>query len=56
MCMQCVTGASVAAGATATGLIAWLHTRAPSWLTARRLKLATAFVVFLGVIAASVQF
>lgn len=55
MCMQCVTGASVAASATATGLLAWLHTRAPGWLTARRMKVATAGLITVGLIAAGLQ-
>lgn len=46
----------MAAGATATGLIAWLHTRAPAWLTAKRMKLVTAFLLVFGVIAAGIQF
>ncbi|MCB0870650.1 MAG: hypothetical protein KDB52_07455 [Solirubrobacterales bacterium] len=53
--MQCVTGAAVAAGATATGLRAWLHTRAPDWLTAKRMKLITAGLLTVGVIAAGIQ-
>jgi hypothetical protein len=40
MCMQCMAAATTAA-AGATGLRAWLATRAWSWLTPRRLKLAT---------------
>lgn len=55
MCMQCVTGATMAASATATGLTAWLHTRSPGWLTARRMKAVTACLLTLGVIAAGIQ-
>lgn len=55
MCMQCVTGAAVAAGATATGLRAWLNARGPSWLTAKRMKVVTACLFTLGVIAAGIQ-
>ena len=55
MCMQCVTGAAVAAGATATGLRAWLHARSPGWLTGRRMRFVTACLLTLGVIAAGIQ-
>lgn len=55
MCMQCVTGATVAASATATGLVAWLHTRAPGWLTAKRSKVATACLLTLGVLLAGIR-
>ncbi|MDQ5894458.1 MAG: hypothetical protein QG596_719 [Actinomycetota bacterium] len=55
MCMQCVTGATVAASATATGLTAWLHTRGFTWLTARRMKVVTACLITFGVLAAGLQ-
>lgn len=45
----------MAASATATGLTAWLHTRAPGWLTARRMKVVTAFLLGFGVIAAGIR-
>ena len=55
MCMQCVTGASVAAVATATGLRAWVGTRAPGWATTARMKLVTAGILTAGVLAAGLQ-
>lgn len=55
MCMQCVTGASVAAVATATGLRAWLSVHRPAWLTPPRLRLMTAGLVTAGVITAGIQ-
>jgi len=55
MCMQCVTTGAVVAGAAATGLRAWLVQRRPGWATPRRLKLATACLLFCGVLAASLQ-
>jgi hypothetical protein len=55
MCMQCAAGATVAATATATGLRAWLGARRPGWLTPRRMKLMTAGLLTLGVVAAGVQ-
>jgi len=55
MCMQCVTGASVAAGAAATGLRAWLNVHRPVWATAGRMKAFTAAVLTLGVLAAGVS-
>lgn len=55
MCMQCVTGATVAASATATGLIAWLRVHSPAWLTARWMKAITACLLTLAVIAAGLQ-
>jgi hypothetical protein len=56
MCMQCVTGAAVAATASATGLRAWLGARKGSRPSPRAMKLLTAFLVTAGVIAAGLQF
>ncbi|MBN8867556.1 MAG: hypothetical protein J0H98_08375 [Solirubrobacterales bacterium] len=53
--MQCVTGATVAAGATATGLRAWLNVHRPHWITARRMKALTATMLTLGVLAAGLS-
>jgi hypothetical protein len=50
MCIQCMASA-MTAGAAATGMRAWLATRSPSWMTARRLKLATAALLAAGVLA-----
>jgi hypothetical protein len=55
MCMQCVTTGVVAAGATATGLRAWLHTHQPAWATPARMKAMTAAILTLGVLAAGVS-
>jgi len=55
MCMQCVTTGVVAAGATATGLRAWLNTHKPAWATPRRMKAITAAILTLGVLAAGVS-
>jgi hypothetical protein len=51
MCMQCMAGA-MAAGAGATGLRAWLSARAPRWLTAGRLRVATGGLLVAGLLAA----
>ncbi len=54
MCMQCMATA-MAAGAAATGLRAWIGARQPRWMTPRRLKLATAAILVIGVLAAGSQ-
>jgi hypothetical protein len=51
MCMQCMASAMVA-GAAASGMRAWLATHSPSWMTPRRLKLATGALLAAGVLAA----
>ena len=56
MCMQCVTGAAVAATASAAGLRAWLGTRKGRSLSPRTMRLATALIVMAGVVAAGIQF
>jgi hypothetical protein len=53
MCMQCMMGA-MAAGASASGLRAWLATWAPRWLTPRRQRFATRGLLVAGVLAAGV--
>jgi hypothetical protein len=53
MCMQCMAGA-MAAGASASGLRAWLVAWAPRWLTPRRRRIATRGLLVAGVLAASV--
>lgn len=55
MCMQCAAGVTVAATATATGLRASLGAKRPGWLTPGRMKLMTAGLLTVGVIAAGVQ-
>jgi hypothetical protein len=51
--MQCMMGA-MSAGATASGLRAWLIARAPLWLTPRRRRFVTPLLLVAGVLAASV--
>lgn len=51
--MQCMIGA-MSAGATATGLRAWLVARAPLWLTASRQRHLTYMLLAVGVLAAGV--
>ena len=51
--MQCVAGAMTAA-AGATGLRSWLAAKRFSWMTPRRLRLATLGLICAGVLAASI--
>ena len=51
--MQCMVGA-MSAGATATGLRAWLIARAPRWLTPNRQRRLTRALLIAGVLAAGV--
>ncbi len=51
MCMQCMASA-MTAGAAATGMRAWINTHQPRWMTPRRMKVATALILSLGVLAA----
>ena len=53
MCMQCMMGA-MSAGATATGLRAWLVARRPPWLTPARQRRLTYMLLWMGVLAAGV--
>ena len=53
MCMQCMIGA-MSAGATATGLRAWLVARQPRWLTPSRQRRLTCMLLVVGVLAAGV--
>jgi len=55
MCSQCVAGASVAAVASATGLRAWIKIHQPHWLTPKLMKITTACLLTLGVLAAGLQ-
>lgn len=41
--------------ASATGIRAWLRLHRPAWITARRMKLVTAALLTLGVLAAGLQ-
>jgi hypothetical protein len=55
MCMQCMAGAMTAVG-SAAGIRAWLTSRGFSWLTPRRMRLATFSLIGLGLVGASVGF
>jgi hypothetical protein len=50
MCMQCMATA-MTTGAAASGMRAWIATHQPRWMTPKRLKLATAAILTVGVIA-----
>jgi hypothetical protein len=52
MCAQCMMAATGAA-AGATGIRTWLATRGYSWLTPRRMRVATVAMIGAGLIAAS---
>lgn len=49
--MQCMATA-MTAGAAATGMRAWIATHKPPWMTPRRLKITTAAILSVGVLAA----
>lgn len=49
MCMQCAATAAVAVG-SASGIRAWLRTRATAWMTPRRMRGATVGLLGLAVI------
>jgi hypothetical protein len=51
MCVQCMATAMVS-GAAITGMRAWIVTHTPSWMTPRRLKVTTAALLIVGVLAA----
>ena len=53
MCAQCMMGATAAVAAS-TGMRAWLANRGFSWLTPRRMRLATISLIVVGLIGASV--
>jgi hypothetical protein len=55
MCMQCASGAAVAATAGATGLRAWIGARKPSWATPGRMKLVTGGLITAAVLVAGIQ-
>ena len=56
MCMQCLTGAAVAATASATGLRAWIGARKGHCPSPRAMKVVTALIVTGGVVAAGLAF
>jgi len=49
--MQCMATA-MTAGAAATGMRAWIATHKPRWMTPKRLKITTAAILTVGVLAA----
>jgi hypothetical protein len=53
MCAQCMIGATTAA-AGVSGIRAWLAAKGFSWLTPRRLRLATVSLITVGLVGASV--
>lgn len=53
MCVQCMMGATAAATGV-TGIRAWLASKAFSWLTPHRMRLATISLIVAGLIGASV--
>ena len=52
--MQCMTYAATSVGA-AGGIRAWVAGRNPSWLTPRRLRMLTAALLTIAVLAAGVR-
>ncbi len=56
MCVQCAMGATGAAAAAGgvTGVRLWLRARAFSWMTPRRMRLATASLIVAGLVGSSV--
>jgi hypothetical protein len=43
---------AMTAGAAATGMRAWIASHTPHWMTPRRLKITTAVILAVGVLAA----
>jgi hypothetical protein len=43
---------AMTAGAAATGMRAWVATHTPSWMSPKRLKITTAAILTVGVLAA----
>ena len=53
MCIQCMMGA-MTAGASATGIRSWLAQRSFNWLTPRRLRVISAGLLLVALVASSV--
>ena len=55
MCVQCATGATTAAAAVGgvAGIRVWLAAKRLSWMTPRRMRLATMSLTVVGLIGAS---
>jgi hypothetical protein len=54
MCMQCMSYAMTAVGA-AGGFRSWAASKNPSWLTPRRLRMLTAALLTVAVLASGVR-
>jgi hypothetical protein len=54
MCMQCMTYAMTSVGA-AGGLRSWVASHSPAWMTPRRLRLFTAALLTVAVLASGVR-
>jgi hypothetical protein len=55
MCAQCMMGATTAA-AGVTGTRAWLATKGLTWMTPRRMRVATVSLIVAGFIGSAVGF
>jgi hypothetical protein len=53
MCMQCMATATVAVG-SASGIRAWVAAHQPRWMTPPRLKLLTAGLLLVALLASGV--
>ena len=54
MCLQCMTYAMTSVGA-AGGIRSWVAARQPSWMTPRRLRIVTAGLLTLAVLASGIR-
>ena len=54
MCMQCYATAATAVGG-ASGMRAWVAARSPRWLTPRRMRVLTAVLLTIAVLASGVR-
>jgi hypothetical protein len=54
MCMQCMATATTTLGVVG-GIRAWLAASQPAWMTPRRLRVATAALLTVGVLAAGIR-
>lgn len=54
MCMQCMRYAATSVGA-AGGIRAWVASRRPDWITPPRLRILTAVLLTLAVLAAGIR-
>jgi hypothetical protein len=54
MCLQCMATATTTLGVVG-GIRAWLAASQPAWMTPRRLRVATAALLTVGVLAAGIR-